>query len=199
MIQENQTQVSPSIVKICTIVGVLGTVLGLIPSLQLKEMPAEVTAFLGGIGDIAFSLSLVVVLLFTVKELKGKSEGKFSPVVIYILIGTLILSVIASLCDWGEQDSDSVFTFISAILMMVMLIVTGILFLLQTATKKIGLWMIGVVVGLLVGGLIAESLDSVNKLTLFIVLIIGAGPVAMMFEAFKNYLSRDKSLELSIN
>lgn len=197
MVQQNQTRVPVGILKVCSIAGILGAALELVPSLQLKDMPKEVSAFLGGVGTIAFYISFVVILLFTIKKIKQTSEKKPSPVVIYILIATLLLSVIAEICAWGEPDSINMFSLVSAILLLVMLIVTGILFLLKTATKKIGIWMVGIVVGSLVASLMAGNLGSVNKLTIFIPMIIYACPVAMMFGAFNNYLSGDESLELT--
>lgn len=193
MLQQNQIHVSAGILKLCSVVGFLGAAMEMAPILPIKEFPEEAAAFIGAIGSIAFSISLAVVLLFTVRKIKQTREKKPSPIVIYILIGTALLTVIGDLCTLGGQESEDIFYLIPTLLFACMMIITGILCLLETATKKIGLWMIFVFVGSLLGVIICESLNSINKLTGFIAIGIVALPVGMMFDAFKNYLLGDES------
>ena len=197
MTEQNQTQVSAGVLKVCGYIGVIGAALGLLSEIPLKRVPRDlenVINILSSIGDITFDISLGVVLLFAVKKIKTLSEKKPSPMIFSILIGTLALSLIATLCTFGEPYSEDMFLIISGLLIVVMMIVTGIVCLLVPATKKIGIWMIGAIVGGIVAAIIADSLDSVNKLTIILIMGIYAVPVGKLFDEIKDYLLGDISV-----
>lgn len=199
MTEQNQTQVSAGILNVCSYAGVIGAALSLVSDIPLKGVPRDLENFmniLSNIGDIAFDISLGVVLLFAVKKIKTLNEKKPSPMIFSILIGTLALSFIATLCTFGEPYSEDLFLIISFLLFVVMMIVTGIVCLRVPATKKIGIWMIGAIVGGIVAAIIADCLDSVNKLTVILIMGIYAVPVGKLFDEIKNYLLGDKDAKL---